>query len=136
MRDRRRARMKRLFFIVLLVLSSGPVYAEWIELGKSAGMTAYYDPDTIREKGNLRKMWILYDFTTSQVTSGLSYLSAIVQVEYDCSEERGRILARTAYADKMSNGKVVWSNSDEDTWTPVAPGTFDQAAWTYVCGKQ
>jgi hypothetical protein len=137
-RSRMRPGMKRLVFIAFLVLCGGPAYAEWIEFAKSAsgGMTGYYDPDTIRVKGYLRRMWILYDHTTPQVGTGYSYLSAMLRVEYDCSEEHVRTLALTAYAGNMRNGKVVHTDSDAGTWTPVAPGTFDQSAWNYVCGKQ
>ncbi len=41
--------------ITLLVLSSGPAYAEWVAVGgnKEAGVTVSADPDTIRRKGNL-----------------------------------------------------------------------------------
>lgn len=131
------APMKRLFLIGLLVLSGGPAYAGWIELAHSDdGMTAYYDPDTIREMGNLRKMWLLYDHATPQARMGFSYLSLIEQAEFDCSEERVRRLAQTAYAGKMRNGKTVYSDSEEGEWRPVAPGTIIRFALTYVCGKQ
>ena len=44
-------RMTRLLLIALLVLSSGPAYAEWVAIGSADdGMTAYVDPDTIRGK--------------------------------------------------------------------------------------
>jgi hypothetical protein len=43
--------MTRLLLIALLVLSSGPVYAEWVTVissESSGGYTVYVDPDTIR----------------------------------------------------------------------------------------
>ena len=43
--------------IMLLVLSRGPVYAEWVAIEKqyqSPGLqTVYFDPDTIRREGHL-----------------------------------------------------------------------------------
>ena len=51
--------------ITLLVLSSAPAYAEWVVLGTTDdGMTTYADPDTIRRRGDLVRMWALYDFKT------------------------------------------------------------------------
>ena len=42
--------------IILLVLSSGPVYAEWMSLGASgSGTTVYADPATIRQEGESRE---------------------------------------------------------------------------------
>jgi hypothetical protein len=60
--------MKRLLLITLLLLSSGPVYAEWVLLNQNdqTGLTVYVDPDTIRRKGALVKMWILSDYKTVQ----------------------------------------------------------------------
>lgn len=123
--------------ITLLVLSSGPAYAEWVKLGKSddGTMTAYYDPDTIRHKEKFRKMWLLYDFTIPQTQGFYSYSSVLSQQEYDCAEERHRILAQTAYAGKMRSGSIAFTTS-EDKWTPVPPGTFNQFALTLVCSKR
>ena len=49
--------MTRLFLITLLVLSSGPAYAEWVAVENnslSPGLqTVYIDPDTIRLKGDV-----------------------------------------------------------------------------------
>ena len=46
---------RRLFLITLLVLSSSPAYAEWVEIGGNdqIGMTTYADPGTIRRNGDL-----------------------------------------------------------------------------------
>ena len=53
--------MKRLLLITLLVLSHGPVYAEWVAIKKdylsSTLQTVYVDPATIRREGNLVTMW-------------------------------------------------------------------------------
>ena len=86
--------MKRLILIILLLLSSGPAYAEWVLVEKNNDlvevMAVYADPDTIRRKGDLVKMWSLTDYTTIQTIAGLSFLSSKAQYEFDCAEERGR----------------------------------------------
>ncbi len=62
--------MKRLLLITLLVLSHGPVYAEWVAIEKnhqlSALQTVYVDPTTIRREGNLVALWQLTDFKWTQ----------------------------------------------------------------------
>ncbi len=59
--------MRRLLLITLLVLSGGPVYAEWVALDEkyqSPGLhTVYVDPTTIRRDGNLVMLWQLTDYT-------------------------------------------------------------------------
>ena len=94
--------------ITLLVLSSGPAYAEW-ELSSGddeAGLTVYVDRDTIRRKGNLVKMWQLYDYKTVQTVAGDSLLSIQRHNEYDCTEERTRMLAYTWFSSNMGKGQA------------------------------
>ena len=66
--------MKPLLLIALLVLSSVPVYAEWMAVEKdylSPGLqTVYVDPDTIRRDGNLVTLWQLIDFQWMQGMRG------------------------------------------------------------------
>lgn len=135
--------MTRLLLIVLLVLSSGPAYAEWLLLGgdDQAGMALYVEPGTISRNGDQVTMWILYDFKTVQTKEGgKSVLSAKLQREYDCKKERTRLLALTNYSDNMGSGEVV-SNStfDEQKWvpvTPLEPGTIAESLWGVACGKK
>ena len=127
--------MKRLLLITLLALSSGPVYAEWISVGGNdpIGMTTYVDPDTIRRKGNLVKMWQLNDFKTVQTVEENSFLSAKKQREFNCAEERTRILAATQFSGNMGTGRVVWVNSDEQKWEPIVPESIAQTLWEFAC---
>ena len=66
--------MKPLLLIALLVLSSVPVYAEWMAVEKdylSPGLqTVYVDPDTIRRDGHLVTLWQLIDFKWMQGMRG------------------------------------------------------------------
>jgi hypothetical protein len=123
--------------ITLLVLSSGPAYAEWVAIGYSeslGGYTVYVDPDTIRRKRDLVKVWTLTDYTTIQTVADTSFLSSKAQNEFDCAEERQRELAVTWFSGNMGNGNGVWTNSDETTWRPVAPGSVGQGVWKFACG--
>jgi len=127
----------RLLLITLLVLSSGPAYAEWVVVAanEEAGVIHYADPDTIRRKENLVKMWELIDFKTAQTGRGLSYLSAKFQVEYDCAEERHRLLAFLQHSNNMGRGNVVHSDSTEYNWEPIAPDTIGLRMWKFACKK-
>jgi len=61
--------MKRLLLITLLVLSHGPVYAEWVAVENNylpGKQTVYVDPDTIRREGNLVTMVILINWKWMQ----------------------------------------------------------------------
>ena len=129
--------MKRLILITLLVLNSGPVYAEWMLTSGNddAGLTVYVDPDTIRRKGNLVTMWQLYDYKAIQTVAGDSLLSIKRYNEYDCAEERTRMLAYTWFSGNMGSGHVVYSTPDEQQWEPVVQGSINRALWRVACRK-
>lgn len=131
--------MRRLFLITLLMLSSGPAYAEWVEVTKNveAGMTVYVDPDTIRRKGDLVKMWSLHDYKTIQTLPGYpSYLSSVSQSLYDCAEERSQLPALTWFSGNMRTGKVVYNGPYEQKWVPVSPNSIGRDMWEVACAKK
>jgi hypothetical protein len=130
--------MKRLLLITLLVLNSGPVYAEWVLTSGNddAGLTVYIDRDTIRRNGNLAKMWQLHDYKTVQTVAGDSLLSIKRYNEYDCTEERTRMLGYTWFSGNMGSGKVVYSTNDVQQWEPVVARSIDRSLWKVACGKK
>ena len=129
--------MTRLLLITLLVLSSGPAYAEWVLIDENdRGMSTYVDPDTIRRKGDLVKIWQMFDEKIADTIRGRSFLSLRAQAEYDCTEERARSLALSYHSGNMGGGETVYTTSDIGKWAPVAPGTIAQALWTFACRKQ
>ena len=124
--------------LTLLLLSSEPVFAEWVLTSgdDEAGLKVYIDPDSIRHKGNLVKMWQLYDYKTVQTVAGDSLLSIKRYNEFDCTEARTRMLAYTWFSGNMASGKVVYSTPDEQQWEPVVPRTINRTLWKVACGKK
>jgi surface-adhesin protein E len=127
--------------ITLLWLSVGPVYAEWVDVGGKVeeGLTVYtvyVDPDTIRRKGPVVKLWALFDYTTIQTIVGGPWLSSKTQREYDCVEKRVRLLGFTTFSGNMGSGEAVYSNPDESKWEPVVPDSLDRNLWEVACSKQ
>ena len=130
--------MKRLIVMTLLVLSSSPAYAEWVKVsdGDEAEKTVYVDPATIRRNSNLVKMRQFYDYKTVQTVGGIRFLTAEEQWEFDCAEERSRVLALKEFSGNMRSGTVVYSNTEVGKWQPVAPGTLGHKLWTVACSKK
>ena len=129
--------MTRLFLVTLVLLSSGPAYAEWVKLsdGDDAERTVYVNPATIRRNSNLVKMWQLYDYKTVQTVGGIRFLTAEEQWELDCAEERGRVLALKEFSGNMASGTMVYTNSQVGKWIPVMPGSIGHTVWKVACGK-
>lgn len=130
--------MTRLFLITLLLLSSSPAYAEWVKVSDSdeAGKSVYVDPTTIRRTSNLVKMWQFYDYKTVQTVGGFRFLTAKEQWEFDCAEERGRVVALKQFSGNMGSGTMVFTNSQVGKWIPVEPGSIGQTVWKVACGKK
>ena len=129
--------MKRLLLIALLVLSSGPTYAEWMSLGASdSGTTVYADTATIRREGDLVKMLVLFDFKTMQTKADVSYSSAKAQMEYDCAEQRFEGLAVMYFSGNMGTGNLLDRSSGKGKRLRVSPGSLDHALWKLACGKK
>ncbi|MEK6670443.1 MAG: surface-adhesin E family protein [Nitrospirota bacterium] len=132
--------MTRLLLIALtlLVLSSGPAYAEWVKVSDSdeTGKAVYVDPATIRRNSNLVKMWQFYDYQTVQTVGGNRFLTAKEQWEFDCAEGRSRVVARKEFSGNMGSGTMVFTNSEVGKWIPVIPGSMGQTVWEVACGKK
>jgi hypothetical protein len=129
--------MKRLLLLTLLVLSSGPAYAEWMSLGASdSGTTVYADPTTIRREGDLVKMLVLFDFKTKQSKADVSYLSAKAQMEYDCAGQRFEGHAVLYFSDNMGNGRLLDRSSGKGKRLRASPGSLDHDLWKLACGKK
>jgi hypothetical protein len=129
--------MKRLLLFILLVLNSGPAYAEWVKVrdGDEAGKTVYVDPTTIRRNSNLVKMWQFYDYKSVQTVGGVRFLSAKEQWEFDCAEGRSRVVALKEFSGNMGNGTVVYTNSQVGKWIPIMSGSIGQTVWKVACSK-
>jgi hypothetical protein len=124
--------------IMFLVLSSGHVYAEWVLVSgdDAAGLAVYVDPGTIRQKGNIAKMWQLYDYKTVQRVAGDSLLSMKRFNEYDCSEALTRMLGYTWFSGNMGSGGVVFSTTEVQPWEPVGSRTINHTLWQVACSKK
>jgi len=121
-----------------LLLSSVPAYAEWelVSGDDEAGLTVYVDRDSIRRKGNLARMWQLYDYKTVQTVAGDSLLSIQRQNEYDCTDARTRMLTYTWFSSNMGRGRVVYETADEQQWEPVVPRSINHTLWKVACSKK
>ena len=144
-RDQRKSRlpgrnMKRLVLLILLALSSAPAYGEWVEVSVNVetGEKVYVDPDTIRRRGDIAEMWVLYDNKTAQPAVGHAYLSKTVQNEYHCAEAMKRMVSVKEFSGHMGSGEVLHMNSSlfsTARWMPTRVG-LGETLLKVACGKK
>ena len=129
--------MNRLLLGLMLLVTAGAASAEWTRVGVTGDFILYVDKATIRRNGNLVKMWDLLDYKTVQKSAGDAYLTQKSQREYDCKEEKERILAFSWFDGQMGNGKVVYSSSETSMkWSPIEPESAAETQWKIACGKK
>ena len=130
--------MKKILVLLLLMVSTS-VFAEWTEVGQSADdTTVYADFGTIKRKGNKVKMWKLYDFkTVKKLGENDRYLSEMRRGEYDCEEETVRMLDLHGYSGNMKTGHNVYSsNNIKDEATSILPESIGETLFKIACGKK
>ncbi len=122
--------MERLVFALLALSLVASANAEWVKIGENDLGAFFIDPDTIRRQGNFRKVWAVTDMKQLVVEGAKSYR---VQWEYDCKEERSRVLYLSAYSRQLATGEILFSTAGPQTWEPTPPDTPDALIRAIVC---
>jgi hypothetical protein len=127
--------------ITLLLLGVGPACGDWVNVTDKVekGLTVYtvyVDPDSIRRNGDVVKLWALFDFRTIQSIVGGPWLSSIAQREFDCTEERVRLLGFMTFTGNMGSGEPVYSDSQQSKWEPISSESIDRKIWEVACNKK
>ena len=122
--------MKRLLFVLLMMICSVS-WAGWDFTGRLEDGTVYFhDKSTIRKNGVKRKMWIMVNNSDGS--------SKVLKV-YNCNSEEFSIAAFTQYSGSMGAGKVGTSilfKENEQSWEPVIPDSIVEFEWKIACGNK
>ena len=128
--------MKKLILLLLLIVSTN-VFAEWANVDDNDEMTTYVDFGTIKKKGNKVKIWSLMDFKTVQTYEKIKFLSQLARNEYDCEEETRRMLDLFWYSVNMRQGEIVFSSKNiKNEAESIVPGSISEALFKIACGKK
>ena len=128
--------MRKVILMMLLAVLSSNAAAEWVRIGKNRIGTVYADPTTISRSGNMAKMWDLLDYGAALLTAdGKPYLSTRTQYEYDCEEEKSRLLEVSAHSGNMASGETVHRDANPHGWRPNVPDSGTARLWKLACGK-
>ena len=128
--------------VALSALSSvEPTHAEWVDIGGKVqdGRTVYrvyIDPDNIHRDEHVITLWVLFDYKTIQSIVGGPWLSSKAQRQFDCAENRIRLLGYMTFTGNMGSGEPVFSNSLESKWEPIFPESLDSTLSEFACSKE
>ena len=128
--------MKKVLVLLLLMVSTS-VFAEWTKIGENGSLNAYVDFGSIRKSGNKIEMLKLGDFKAVQQTKDNRYLSTVSIDEYDCEEKKSRLLNFYWYSGNMGEGEVVYSQSNiKEEYHSIITDTFAEIFFKAACRKK
>jgi Surface-adhesin protein E len=125
--------IKKLLLVIFLLVVITPAKAEWVKVGTESpqGETHYFDPETTKMNGPLRKVWVLSNYG-KKLAGG--YRSVKSFYEFDCKEERARSYTMLLYTDKMATGDVIGAQHDKlKEWSIYPTGSIFSHIADAVC---
>ena len=128
--------MKKLTLLLLLMVSTN-VFAEWAEVGSNDEMNVYNDFSSIKKQVNKTKMWSMFDFKTVKTIENDSFLSQVFHYEYDCINETIKQLDFIWYSGNMKSGDVVYSQRNMNIEPiSVTPESINEHLFKIACDKK
>jgi hypothetical protein len=128
--------------LTVLILVPGSVWAEWVAIDARYQshplQTAYIDPSSIRQEGNVVELSALIDWKAMQGgRSPTRFYSTKLTKQFECAERRVRTLAATDFDGHMGMGEVIGGSgyTGEGHWVPIESGTLNEGLWEAACGK-
>ncbi len=138
------------------VINKSPVETEWVAVEKNylfpERQTVYIDPNTIRREKHLVTLWQLIDYKWMQgkgaminphafgrlyryMTAPHGFFSTKTRKQFDCMNNRVRLLESTDFSHRMGTGRRNKGYVDQDNWLPIEPESVNQSLWEVACGK-
>ena len=125
--------IRGLLVIVIALLCYGEASAEWVQVGGTHKYDGYVDMTTIGRTEQTVTLWTLRDFTVTRQVARGPYRSMKTKKQYDCRNNRSRLLFTKYYADQMGKGRLVYQGKGTKQWAKVAPGSDGEAEWKVAC---
>ncbi len=126
------AKTTKTLLLALLLLSTSSAWSEWLKVADTAENIFYLSPKTIRNDGDMRRIWSLIDYKKRDEEGALS---ARVRSEFDCKGERARTLAFTTHREPMAGGAPIIKSEVASDWTSIAPLTVNETVLKLLCAR-
>jgi hypothetical protein len=101
--------------------------------GSSAAFSTEHQ---LKRSGHLVTVWIRQEYAEPQRASEDLYMSNVEKIQYDCANERGRVLLAVYYAENNITGNQQSEATDakQAQWVPIVPGTEGETMYLWACG--
>lgn len=124
--------MKKLLLVCLMLLA-GSAWADWGKYASADGADFFFDPNTVRKDERFSKVWTITNLPRRNADGVSSYR---MRKEFDCPNERFRILFISLHSQKLAKGKILESSDEPDeTWSEIPPHSSVRILHSLVCTK-
>ena len=126
--------MKKLIMVLLLLVSQS-VMAEWTYVLESDSTKTYIDISTIKKTGNgIFKYWDLDDSNEIQTLNGVDkFHSMVTSREVNCYKEEFRDFYYVLYSGHMGEGDVKGNDVGTQKWRPQVPRSIGWIELKFIC---
>ena len=134
-------KMNKYLLMALLTFVCGNAMAEWVMVGNDDPyFNSYADPSTILRNGSRVKMWSLDIFKYPQhgaidINDGIEYSAVKYRNEYDCKNEKSRVLRIENFVTVTSSYPIHTVISKKPSWYEISAGTKGMEMYIFACGK-
>lgn len=118
--------------LMLLLLTTGSAWAEWVKVDEAIEGDKYIDPATIRKDGDIRRVWEILDL---KKRNKYGQSSIRTRVEYDCKQERYNILSLTTHSKSMAQGSIIDNGNFVPNWVDIPPGSVSSNLIKIICSR-
>jgi hypothetical protein len=123
--------MKKIIIACLLATSAASAFSEWTREGETNSANFYIDYETIRKDGSARKVWGVTDLKQRHKDGEMSRRA---MYEYNCKNERFRLLALSKYSESMAGGETLFDGgADPKGWVEIPPNSPSKRILKIVC---
>lgn len=122
--------LRTIMFVMMLLIGSS-VRAEWVIFHETDMIKLYLDHSSIRRSGNTVKIWMLQDIYEKAQENGIRSLTSLN--EFDCTEDKLRILSIYSYSEPMARGGLLNSGKASNEWHFLPPESSYREVANAIC---
>ena len=122
-------------FLMVLILISTPVAAEWTMIQTSDNENVYVDFDTLQKNGALVTVSTLNDYNFVQQKKELS--TQFTEL-HDCKHKKFKALSISYYSENMAKGNVIEAsrfNEPEIAWSDIVNYSVGELKANIICSR-
>ena len=119
-----------------LVLSVGPVWADWLKVTSSKTEEFYLSTEQSEKFGANLTVWVLRDHLTVRYGKHGAYQSSKDQIEVDCKARRIRLLYSSDHPKAMGEGRFIDSKHGPMSWNAVDPRSTLNRIVSLACARR